>query len=366
MTQPAPTGAGLPPVLDRPMPAAAAEEDLLAQDAPDVSTGQAAALARDLYGIEGEIRALSAEKDANFRVRLASGAEALLKLTNAAEARAVTDMQTQMLIHLAGVDPGLPVPRVHATLSGAASEVVEHAGRAHVVRLLGFLPGTILADATPVPGLHRRLGEFHGRLTRAMRGFFHPAAGHELQWDIKRAAHLRPMLDAVEDADLRARLTVLLDRFDEEIAPRLPLLRAQVVHNDVNPHNLLVDGPEAARPVGIIDFGDMVHTPLACEVAVACAYHIRAGDTPLADVAAMIGGFAEVVPLEAEEIALLPDLMRLRHATTLTIAAWRARRYPENAAYIMRNTGDARRGLDALDAMAPGAAQDILRAAAGA
>ncbi|MCQ0090796.1 phosphotransferase [Roseovarius sp. M141] len=357
-------GAGLPPIIDRPVLAVQpGEADLLAQDAPAITLRRAAELARDLYGIAGGIRPLSAEKDANFHIRLTGGEEALLKITNAAEDRAVTDMQTQVLIHLATADPSLPVPRVHATLSSGASTVVtERSGKAHVVRLLSYLPGTILAGASAAPALHGELGALLGRLTLAMRGFFHPAAGHVLQWDIKQAHRLRPMLDAVADSALRARLTGVLDRFDAEIAPRLPHLRAQVVHNDFNPHNLLVDGPQATRPVGIIDFGDMVHTPIACDLAVACSYQIAKGPDPLAHIARMVGGYGSVMPLEEEEIALLPDLIRLRHVTTLTLGAWRARRYPENAAYILRNTDASRHGLDALDAMAPGAAVDTLRA----
>ena len=354
--------AGLPPVIDRVL-SRTEDADLLSHDAPAIPMARAAELARDLYGIAGEVRPLSAEKDANFHIRLGNGQEALLKITNAAEDRAVTDMQTQVLIHLAMADPSLPVPRVHATLSGDASTLVtEASGHTHVVRLLSYLPGTILAGATASPMLYGRLGALLGRLTLAMRGFFHPAAGHVLQWDIKQAHRLRPMLDAIEDTALRARLVQILDRFEADIAPRLPHLRAQVVHNDFNPHNLLVDGPQATHPIGIIDFGDMVHTPIACDLAVSCSYQIAAGPDPLAHIAQMVGGYASVMPLEDEEIALLPDLIRLRHVTTLTLGAWRARRYPENAAYILRNTAASRRGLDALDSMAADAAIDILRA----
>ena len=357
-------GAGLPPVIDRALPRIE-NADLLSHDAPSITLARAAELARDLYGIAGEIRPLSAEKDANFHINLANGQEALLKITNAAEDRGVTDMQTQVLIHLAMTDPSLPVPRVHATLLGTESTAItEPSGQTHVVRLLSYLPGTILAGATASSALHGKLGALLARLTLAMRGFFHPAAGHVLQWDIKQAHRLRPMLDAVEDEVLRARLLAVLDHFDADIAPRLPHLRAQVVHNDFNPHNLLVDGPQATRPIGIIDFGDMVHTAIACDLAVACSYQIAHGPDPMAHITQMVRGFATVMPLEEEEIALLPDLIRLRHVTTLILGAWRARRYPENATYILRNTAASRRGLAALDAMAPGAATDILRAAA--
>lgn len=356
----------LPPVIARTAaPAPEETADLLSHDAPAIPLELAGQMARDLYGITGEVSRLSAEKDENFRITLPSGERALLKITNAAEDRAVTQMQTAALMHLKAVDPTLPVPHVRQSLSGQASEVITSpAGQAHVVRLLTYLEGTVLSTAVAGADLHHDIGRLLARLTLALRGFFHPAAGHVLQWDIKQAHRLRPMLEAVADADLRRRLTRLLDRFDADIAPRLPHLRAQVGHNDFNPHNLLVDGPEATRLTGIIDFGDMVHTPLVCDLAVACSYQIADPSHPMEAIARLIAGYTAVLPLEAEEIALLPDLMRLRHATSLTIGAWRARRYPDNAAYILRNGEASLRGLNALDEIGTKAAVNALRAAA--
>ena len=79
----------------------------------------------------------------------------------------------------------------------------------------------------------------------------------------------------------------------------------------------------------------------------------------------MVAGFAARLPLEAEEVALLPSLIRLRHATTLAIGASRARRYPENAPYILRNAAASQRGLAALDHVGDAAAIKALHHAAG-
>ena len=46
-------------------------------------------------------------------------------------------------------------------------------------------------------------------------------------------------------------------------------MRAQVVHNDLAPTNVLVDDTLAVT--GITDFGDMTHTALVCDLAVAAA-----------------------------------------------------------------------------------------------
>src|SRR5680860_317880 len=68
--------AGLPP-FSTANEAAPDLADLLAHDAPEITLDMAADLARDLYGVSGDIRALSAEKDTNFHIRLHGGEEAL-------------------------------------------------------------------------------------------------------------------------------------------------------------------------------------------------------------------------------------------------------------------------------------------------
>ncbi|RDD96948.1 aminoglycoside phosphotransferase [Paracoccus pantotrophus] len=343
---------------------AAEENTLLSTDPPAISLERAAEIAEEVFGVRGQFRALSSERDANFHLRLADGTQALLKITNAREDRAVTAMQTKALIHLAAVAPELPVQRICTTRRGEPWEIVtEASGEDHVVRLLTYLDGTMLVGATAGPELHRGIGSLLARVTKGLRGFFHPAAGHELQWDMKHAAKLRPLLGAVDDAELQRRLTRMLDRFDAEIAPKLPLLRAQIVHNDLNPHNVVVDNPLATRPTGVIDFGDMVHTPLACDLAVACSYHLGSGKDPLHPVAEIVGGYASVLPLEREEIDLLPELIQLRHMTTLAISAWRAARYPENAGYILRNAPASLRGLDCIDQIGTRETAALLRQA---
>tara|TARA_R110001599_G_scaffold115505_4_gene282271 strand:+ start:2332 stop:3423 length:1092 start_codon:yes stop_codon:yes gene_type:complete len=358
---------GLPPFLAGVLAECGPDRaDLLAHDPPLFDTAMAADVALRLYGVSGAIQPLAAEKDANFLIVLTTGEEALLKITNAVEDRAVTDMQTAALMHLASADPTLPVQRICASLNGNASEAVTTAdGQSHVVRLLTYLGGTILSSATASPGLHHALGVFLARVTLGLRGFFHPAAGHVLQWDIKQAGQLRPLVGAVQDGNLRDRLDKTLDRFDAKVAPRLPHLRAQVVHNDFNPHNVLVNAPEATHPIGLIDFGDIVHTPIVCDLAVACSYQIGEGEDPLRQICAMVAGYTGKLPLEHEEVALLPTLIRLRHATTLAIGASRAQRYPDNAAYILRNAGASLRGLDALDRLGDVTAINALHAAAG-
>jgi Ser/Thr protein kinase RdoA (MazF antagonist) len=133
------------------------------------------------------------------------------------------------------------------------------------------------------------------------------------------------------------------------VAPRLPDLRWQVIHNDLNPHNVVVAPDDTDRVSGILDFGDMVHTPLVCDVAIAASYQL--GGAGLEGLCDYVGAYAAVAPLEAAELDLLYDLVAMRMATSVLISEWRAALYPENAEYILRNHPAAVQGLANLAAL---------------
>ena len=119
------------------------------------------------------------------------------------------------------------------------------------------------------------------------------------------------------------------------------------------------------EPCGIIDFGDMVFGALINDVAVAAAYLVTNDADPLALICRFVTAYHATPPLEREEIALLPDLIATRHAMTCAITAWRADRYPDNAAYILRNLDAAVLGLDTLSRLGQPAIETRLLEACG-
>jgi 4-aminobutyrate aminotransferase-like enzyme/Ser/Thr protein kinase RdoA (MazF antagonist) len=259
-------------------------------------------------------------------------------------------MQAAALRHIERVDPGLPVMRVLPDTVGESwAEVRGPDGRNYPVRLFTFLPGRVTANTALTTGAIWSFGRTTARLGRALRGFFHPAADYEILWDISRVLGLRPLLDHLPDAARRAQVERVLGRFETRVAPVLPGLRAQVIHGDMSLDNVLLD--DDLRVSGIVDFGDMTHAPLVCDLAVSVAdvLHGRADAIDAAE--AMIGGYVSVTPLEDEEAALLADLVAARLATEVTVAAWHGRLYPDNAAYLTSSEPGARAFLDAIEAM---------------
>jgi 4-aminobutyrate aminotransferase-like enzyme/Ser/Thr protein kinase RdoA (MazF antagonist) len=303
---------------------------------------------RKSFGIEGSLTPLDGERDQNFRVDADAGGRYLLKISNPADDRPVVEMQSAALRHIEMVDPGLPVMRALPTVDGAPwAEVSGADGGVYLVRLFSFLPGRLISASALTTQAIWSLGQVTARLGRALRGFFHPAADYEIKWDISRMPRLRPLLTHLADGPRRTQAERVLDRFEARAALVLPGLRAQVIHGDMSMYNVLFG--DDLQVSGIVDFGDMTHAPLICDLAVAIAdmLHGRADAIEAAD--AMIGGYVSVTPLEEDEADLLADLVAARLATEVVVTAWRSERYPDNAAYAESSEPAARAFLDAIE-----------------
>jgi 4-aminobutyrate aminotransferase-like enzyme/Ser/Thr protein kinase RdoA (MazF antagonist) len=325
--------------------------DPLASTPPAFDSGAVKRILRDRFGVESSsLTPLAGERDQNLRVDTADGRRLLFKISNPADGLSIVEMQAAALRHIERVDPGLPVMRVLPDTVGESwAEVRGPDGRNYPVRLFTFLPGRVTANTALTTQAIWSFGQTTARLGRALRGFFHPAADYEILWDISRVLGLRPLLDHLPDAARRAQVERVLARFEARVAPVLPGLRAQVIHGDMSLDNVLLD--DDLRVSGIVDFGDMTHAPLVCDLSVSVADVLHGRDDAIDAAEAMIGGYVSVTPLEDEEAALLADLVAARLATEVTVAAWHGGLYPDNAAYLTSSEPGARAFLDAIEAM---------------
>jgi Ser/Thr protein kinase RdoA (MazF antagonist) len=312
---------------------------------PAFSDTEAAAIAADHYGISGSVRPLVSERDQNFQLTAQDGQHYTLKIANHAEHQEVIDFQNQALLHVAKQDAAFPLPRVIATMEGQLHCRVEQAGKAHSVRVLSWLEGSVIHDAKGGAGLAWRMGQLLARLDVALRGFDHPGSNAPLLWDMKRAANLADLIVHIEEPGLRQLIDQTLDKFISEVKPVLDTLRTQVIHNDMNPGNVLMDKTRPDQVAGLIDFGDMTRSPLIIDLAVAAAYQLAEGSDPLAGALPMIAGYHGMEPLLDTEMALLTDLIRTRLITSLLIGTYRSTLFPENREYLLISQQSARHFL---------------------
>ena len=300
---------------------------------PAVDLDRATAILGEAWGIAGVLRPLPSERDRNFAVAPAGAEAYVLKISNAAEDAAVLAFQHEAMGRLdaAGVPCQLPVP----TPAGETIVSVDlGTGSGPILaRLLTWLPGRQLATVPPhqrSEALLRDLGWTMGRSAAALARWDHPAAHRPFQWEAGRGlgvidAHAAAVMDPERAALLaawRARL--------EPLAQILPGLRHGVIHNDANDHNVLVDDA-GERVSGLLDLGDAVWSVVVNELAVAAAYAALDAPDPLAVIAAIRGGFEAACPLTEDERVVVPDLVALRLATSVSLSAHQSRLDPDDA-----------------------------------
>lgn len=327
---------GQPETMPPQRPNEAAE---LSTAAPDLAPAEVQALVARLYGIDGSIiKPLAGERDQNCAVETADGTRCVFKISNPSEPVSLVDFQIAALEHIAHTSPSQPVPRVVRTLDGRThASVALSDGCPTTVRMLTYLEGIQIRETPRTAAQRMAMGKGLAELNLALQGFTHPAGKHELLWNVSAAHRLTVQLDSLVEKPRRALAQSFMKRFTDHVLPRLGSLRAQVIHNDYHLYNVLVAPDDQARITGIIDFGDMLHAPLVGEVATAAAFHMTGNADPFEGAAQFVGAYQAVLPLTDLEQDIVADLMATRHLITALISEWRALRYPENRAYIMRH-----------------------------
>lgn len=311
---------------------------LLTTAVPHVSTSQAEQIAAQIYGLDGVAQVLGGERDSNFCLTTLSGRAYMLRFVNPAEVPAEVDFQTAILSHLARRDSALPVPRLQQSRSGELTPQVDVAGQTLTLRAVSYLPGTAQYQVPRSKTLMRTLGETLARLDIALSDFEHPGAARDLLWDISDMSRLRGWLPHLTDPEQRRTIARVLDSHQQKVMPASPQLRRQVIHNDLNAHNVLVSSADPQRLAGIIDFGDALMAPLINELATALAYQLDGEGSDLFHFChPMIAAYTARQPLTEAELELLPELVASRLALSLLIAQHRAVLYPQNRDYILRN-----------------------------
>src|SRR5215469_970514 len=313
---------------------------------------RAAQVARAHWGVNATARRLDSEHDDAFRLSLPDGTARFLRVSAPDPVAAEASFLTAILAHLARVAPELPVQRVVPALDGSPEVLL--GGR--LVRMTSFLDGRLLSEVRSTPALRRDIGATLARLSRALRGFTHPAARRTHLWDVQSAHQLRPLLQDLEAAGTHVDggVAEALDRFDAVVRPALTGASTQVIHGDFHGENLLV-AADGVTIAGVLDFGDSLTGPVAMDVAVAACYQLGAQDgtdllSPALDV---VVGYHAVDPLRPADLPLIAELIALRLATRIVVSQWNAAREPANSGYLLRRTAQAVEHFEAFAAMAP-------------
>lgn len=329
--------------------------DVFTETAPAFSPTNLRGLVREQWGLpDPTVRPLDSERDLNVLV----DGGFVLKVANPAERADVVDMEVGALAHVHAAAPGLPIPALVTTRAGEpVVRLTDDAGRECLARLITLLPGRPLESAPVDADLAEQVGTVAGRMSVALQGFFHPAAGRTLMWDIRRMPEVAAAagLDSVQDLVAR-------------VAPALAAtssLPSGVQHGDVTLTNVLA---EAGTVSGVIDFGDMHHTAAVCDLATTLTSVLRTAtgaESLWRLTEAVLRGYQRHRALLPAETALLGELVIARLLTTLAVSATRRGPHSENHRYITQYDENSERVLALLGGLDPSQLADRMARLAG-
>lgn len=334
--------------------------------APNFEPGLAAQIAADRFGVEGSVSLLPSYIDQNFLIETAGGESWVLKVANATEREAFLDLQNQAMIRLAEAEPGT-APTVRASRAGRQIESVEADGCLHLVRMVSYVHGSLLADAKHIDaGTWKSFGHLLGRIDLILAGLTFPAMCRDLRWNLAHAewsVAKNGLFDSVERRRLVEHFQL---QYLASVKPRIGELPHAVIHHDANDRNVVVrDDPEGARVTGVFDFGDLAYTARVFELAIACAYAVFEQANPLQVIGEITRGYNSVAPLTEAEFEVLFPSMCMRLVISVTVSGLDARLAPENE-YISVSEAQAWQALERLTEIDPAEATQAVREACGA
>jgi hydroxylysine kinase len=288
-----------------------------------VSPEAAQRLARDLYGLEAVATRLTGERDENFKLSCPDSSQYVLKIANSAEDPDITDLSTAALLHVERVDPGFPCPRIMRSRDRRTQVQYEDAsGLTRTARVLTYLAGKTLRSSVRSGPQRAACGRTAARLGLALRNFAHPAARRPLIWDLRNVGQTRALLDELPGFPHPEGVAAVIMEIEARIAPHFERLRQQVVHNDLNDMNVLVEPADETVIAGVIDFGDLAHTALIADVAIAAADQIADAASAYHSIRDLVIAYHETTPLLPAELALLNSLIAGRLLMDVVIPSW--------------------------------------------
>lgn len=277
-------------------------------------------LAKAHYGLFVSVKTLYGYDELNYLLTDKLGKKYIFKVANEKQGYHFLDAQVKILKHLAASSVANYFQKYYLNTEGNELTQLNINGNSYFLRVLSFLEGTFWAGSKKITdSLYLDLGNFMGRLDKALINFSHPAVHRRYTWDISTACDANSKLKFIKNHEHRRIVGYYLLQFETEVLPVLSSLRHACVHNDANDYNVLVQNNKVT---GLIDFGDMVYTALVNNLAVACTYAMLNNDAPLHAASLVVRGYHERYPLTKQELDLLYYLIAARLCISVTQSAY--------------------------------------------
>ena len=289
---------------------------------PSFSNDEAITLLKDKFDISGTLERLPSDRDQVFHVQ-GDANSYILKIYNSAEKTSVIELQDAAATHIMKNDKSLLVPK-----SLQKPRFIKKQDVPYYLRLMPYYAGSFLNEKNLQTYDYFILGEFIGKLTRALDKFDHEGAHRSFLWDASRTDLIKDYLSYVSSKKDKDVLNYFLHDFEVNVKPVLNELKRSVIHNDANDNNIILDKND--NITGIIDLGDMVFSNRCVEIATCMAYIAILENSTYESLKSLLMGYLSLIDLDRKEIHCILNIMCNRLCISVIMASWRGTLFTGN------------------------------------
>ena len=287
---------------------------------PDVTTSDAVAIARELWGMIATASELGSNQDRNFLLTEADGTRSVLRVDNPVFPDSARDAQHAALDAYRAA--GVAVPAALPGLDGALTQ----RWRGFSVRRSAFAEGEAMVDAGYfAPVVLREFGSLAAASANALAELAHPGLNRPQMWDMRVAAEeARRLLPSIGEPELRVRVERAIAQAERLLATVAADLAVQPIHGDLTDDNVMGERGADSRlhPRTVLDLGDLALGWRVAELAVCASSMLHHEPERPLRVLETIAAFHGDAPLSEAEARAVWPLIVLR-AALLVASGWR-------------------------------------------
>ena len=311
--------------------------DIFSSKPPDFGLSEVKNIVYGKYGRKVEVKKLDSDRDQNFYLYdKKQNDRFVLKIFNPVESLDIINMQTSVLDHFQ-VSRSLTIrtPKIIKALDGQKFIFIKRNNQRYILRLVSYISGDQLKDIKQKDISYFRIGSFIGDLASILQSFSDKYYDRAFPWDISNIDFLHDNHRIFSDENKENIIIHFINEYEKNVDPNKQFLRKSIIHNDCNDHNIIVENQ--TNTIGVIDFGDIVHSYIVVEPAVCIAYAVLGKKNPFEIVCDILRGYCNSSQLSEVELKLAIYFVCIRLCISVTMAKYRSEIFPENEYLMVSN-----------------------------
>jgi 4-aminobutyrate aminotransferase-like enzyme len=276
---------------------------------------------------EVEIKKLNGYDNVNYLVKTNTAKYIFKTYSIDSELNDLVIAENETLLFLQKSDKN-KYPRPIQFINGSFVKNLNIGGEIRICRMLSYIEGELLGDVKHSKELFQSFGIFLAEMDLSLQKFKnYTISARQWEWDLVYLDLNTKYIDDIPNAKDKNTVSYFFQQFEENVRPLLPELRKQIIHGDANDWNVLTKNGTVS---GIIDFGDLCHSLLINELAIAIAYACYDKENPLDWALIIIKSYHSKFPIQENEIKVLYYLIAARLVVSVCNSAHSKKLNPDN------------------------------------